>query len=182
MSSHVESCSETISSPHAARVRKSSDDITLQPVTVSDRSAIEQLVLDPEQEQFAGSVATIFEELQDSEEEHPFAIVTRGKSVGFFILREKHLLPLWAPDGVITLHSFRICNACQRRGFGRAGVELAISWIAKNRPGVARLMLAVNARNLAARSTYLKCGFVDTGEIFPGPIGNQHILGIAIPH
>jgi RimJ/RimL family protein N-acetyltransferase len=37
-------------------------------------------------------------------------------------------------------------------------------------------MLAVNARNLAAMSLYLKAGFIDEGALFHGPIGDQHIL------
>jgi cysteine synthase A len=139
------------------------------------------LALDPEQEQFAGSVNAVFDELENSrhpELEHPFAIVIRGTRVGFFILREKHALPVWAPRDVVTLHSFRICRAWQGKGFGRAGVELAISWTQQNRPDVKRLMLAVNARNGLAKAVYRNCGFIETGAVWPGPIGEQHILAI----
>jgi hypothetical protein len=73
------------------------------------------------------------------------------------------------------------CRACQGKGYGRAGANLAISWVQRERPGVNRLMLAVNTRNVIAKSVYLKAGFVDTGEIFRGPIGDQNILTIEIP-
>ena len=168
----------------APRIRPQLDEIDLRPVTVSDRLAIKNLVLDPQQEQFAGSVDAIFDDLQNSrypDLEHAFAIVVLKKRVGFFILRENQALPDWAPRGVVTLHSFRICRACQGKGYGRAGADLAISWVRRERPAVNRLMLAVNTRNMIAKSVYLKAGFVDTGEIFRGPIGDQNILTIEIP-
>jgi GNAT superfamily N-acetyltransferase len=158
--------------------------ISLSPVTISDRLAIKQLELDPEQELFAGVVDAIFDDLQNSQYpdlEHPFAIVVLEKRAGFFILREEEALPDWAPRGVVTLHSFRVCRTCQGKGYGRAGADLAISWVRQNRPDVRQLMLAVNARNVLAKSAYLKMGFNDTGEIFRGPVGHQHILSVEIP-
>ncbi len=155
----------------------------LQDVTARDRGAIARLVLDPEQEQFAGSVDAIFDELQASkhpEFEHPFAIVADTEKIGFFILRERPAVPIWAPHDVITLHSFRIGRPYQGAGFGRAGVALAVSWIRQNRPDARQLMLAVNIRNAPARALYIKCGFVDTGATFRGPIGEQHILALDI--
>ncbi|UVK49502.1 GNAT family N-acetyltransferase (plasmid) [Mesorhizobium sp. AR07] len=159
------------------------NEISLRPVTVADRGAIKKLVLDPEQELFAGSVDAIFNDLQNSrypDMEHPFAIVVPKRRIGFFILREKQAAPDWALDGAFTLHSFRICRACQGKGYGRAGAALAISWVRQNRPDVRQLMLAVNERNGLAKSVYLNSGFVDTGEIFRGPIGDQHILSFQI--
>ncbi|RUX48353.1 GNAT family N-acetyltransferase [Mesorhizobium sp. M4A.F.Ca.ET.050.02.1.1] len=154
-------------------------DIWLFAVTASDRVAIAELVLDLEQEQFADPVDAVFNELQNSHHpqlEHPFAVVARGSAVGFFILREKQAVPAWAHRDVITLHSFRVCRNHQNKGYGRAGIELAIGWVRQNRPDVTGLMLAVNTRNLLAKTIYLKCGFVDTGQTHSGPIGDQHIL------
>ncbi|WP_411961454.1 GNAT family N-acetyltransferase [Mesorhizobium sp. CO1-1-3] len=155
------------------------DRINLCPVTVLERAAIKKLVLDPGQEQFAGSVDAVFDGLEASQypdQEHAFTIVVAKKTVGFFILREKQAPPGWAPRGAVTLHSFRISSPCQGKGYGRVGVGLAISWLRRNRPEVKELMLAVNARNVPAKSLYLKAGFVDTGSIFRGSIGDQHIL------
>lgn len=158
-------------------------EISLRAVSISDRPAIKLLDLDPEQEPFAGSVDAIFDELQTSrypDLEHPFAIVMGKEKVGFFVLREKQALPDWAPPHVVTLHSFRICRACQGKGYGRAGANMAMSWVQRERPSVRQLMLAVNTRNVLAKSVYLKSGFVDTGTIFRGPIGDQNILAAEI--
>jgi cysteine synthase A len=140
---------------------------------------VKKLVLDPEQELFAGSVDAVFDGLRDSrspDNEYAFAVVAGTEAVGFFILRENDALPDWALRGVVTLHSFRICRDVQGMGYGRAAVNLAICWIRQNRADVGQLMLAVNARNLAAMSLYLKAGFIDEGALFHGPIGDQHIL------
>ncbi len=160
------------------------DGISLQRVAPCDRPAIKTLLLDAEQEQFAGSVDAVFDELQNSQHpqfEHPFAIAAADNTVGFFILREKQALPPWAPRDAVTLHSFRICRTLQGMGYGRAGVGLAISWLRRERPDIRQLMLAVNTRNAAAKSAYLKADFSDTGEVFHGPIGDQNILTARVP-
>jgi cysteine synthase A len=156
----------------------------LRPVLASDRADIKAVSLKPGQEQFAGSVDAVFDELQKSAspgDDHPFAIVTEEDVVvGFFVLRERASLPGWAPAGVVTLHSLRISSMHQGQGYGRSSVELAIAWIRQNRPWINRLMLAVNARNRHALGAYLRCGLVDTGIRVAGPIGEQLVLAIAI--
>jgi cysteine synthase A len=157
--------------------------VALRAVTVLDRGEIQQLTLDPEQEQFAGSVDAVFDALRESPHprmEHPFAIVAGTQTVGFLVLREKLALPDWAPGGAVTLHSFRIHEARQGMGYGRAAVGLAISWVRARRRTVSQLMLAVNVRNTPAKALYLKSGFVDTGRIVHGPIGDQHILAFRL--
>jgi cysteine synthase A len=154
---------------------------SLRRLSSEDLFTVAHLILDPEQEPFAGKLDEIFAQLGSSahpECDHPFAIATGGVIVGFFILRERDALPEWAPAGVMTLHSFRIGLGHQGRGFGRAGVELARGWISTNRRGVDRLMLGVNVRNLIATAAYLACGFTDTGQLYRGPIGAQHILSL----
>jgi cysteine synthase A len=156
----------------------------LRPVLPSERAAIKAVSLPPDQEQFAGSLDTVFDELQRSPfpaDEHPFAVVAgEDTTVGFFVLREKASLPVWAPSAAVTLHSFRISQMHQGQGYGRASVELAIAWTRQNRPQADRLMLAVNRRNHQAMAAYLRCGFIDTGTRVPGPIGEQLVLEIAI--
>ena len=157
--------------------------IALRAVTALDRDEIRKLTLDPDQEQFAGLVDDVFDALQTSPHpkmEHPFAIVAGTRTVGFFVLREKRALPDWAPRDAVTLHSFRICQACQGMGYGRAGIALATSWVRDRRRDAPQLMLAVNARNVPAKALYRKSGFCDTGDIVHGPIGDQHILALRL--
>jgi RimJ/RimL family protein N-acetyltransferase len=153
--------------------------IELRPVTIGDQGLIEAVALDPQQEKFAGSVSTVFDELRQSRHpqfQHPFVLCANGEPVGFFVLREKQAVPAWATPDLVTLHSFRISRSYQGLGFGRAGIELTVAWLRRNRPGVSRLMLAVNVRNVLARALYLRCGFTSTGATHRGPIGEQDIL------
>ena len=184
MSRHVEHgalAAREVFRSSAARV--GDVDIELYGLGAHERHAVSHLALDPEQEEFAGLLGAVFGELEKSqhpEAEHPFAIVARDEIVGFFILREKSAVPVWASQDVITLHSFRVGRIHQGEGYGRAGVMLAARWTLWYRPNVPRLMLAVNVRNSHARSVYLSCGFVDTGAIHHGPIGDQNILAYHI--
>jgi RimJ/RimL family protein N-acetyltransferase len=161
----------------AARVGDA--DVELYGLSPDEQHAVSHLTLEPEQEQFAGLLDVVFTELRNSqhpEAEHPFAIVAHDEIVGFFVLREKSAVPVWASQDVVTLHSFRIGRNHQGEGYGRAGVTLAARWTLWYRPNVRQLMLAVNVRNSLARNVYLSCGFIDTGAIHQGPIGDQNIL------
>jgi len=152
---------------------------TLKTLSNSDHATVGHLILDPEQEQFVDPLDLTLSELRNSsrpELEHPFAITAHDEVVGFFILREKAALPEWARPDAITLHSLRVGEGYQGKGYGKAANALAAEWILANRPCVSRLMLLVNARNLTARHVYLKSGYRDTGATYYGPIGIQNIL------
>lgn len=151
----------------------------LKAIPYFDCAAVAHLTLEPEQEQFAGSLDCVFSELRESSRsdlEHPFSIVVRGEIVGFFVLRERAALPEWAPPDVITWHSLRIGKPYQGNGYGKKAFELVAQWICTNRPHISRVMFAVNARNLKARSAFLKVGSRDTGATYRGPIGPQNIF------
>ena len=99
-----------------------------------------------------------------------------GMPIGFLIIRENGALPDWAPDDTATLHSVRVDAARQRQGVGRYAVEAATVWLARHRPALKQLMLAVNARNLGALVAYRSYGFENTGRVHIGPLGRQIIL------
>ncbi|MGY4473614.1 GNAT family N-acetyltransferase [Bradyrhizobium sp. USDA 3364] len=152
---------------------------TLKALSTFDSAMVAHLDLEPEQEQFVDPLDWIFSQLLNSphpELEHPFAIVFRHQVVGFLVLREKAASPEWAPPNVITSHSLRIGRAYQGNGYGRAAVGLMAEWVWTNRPGINRIMGAINARNLTSRNVLLKAGFRDTGATHLGPIGLQNIV------
>ncbi|WP_292223224.1 GNAT family N-acetyltransferase [Mesorhizobium sp.] len=156
---------------------------TLKTLSLFDRSRVAHLKLEPEQERFVDPLDLVFSELQGNARpdlEHPFAIVVRHQTVGFFVMREKAALPEWAPPGVITLHSFRVGRGYQGNGYGKSVTGLASQWISKNRPCVSRLMLTVEVDNIMARNTYLTSGFVDTGATYFDKFGLQNILAYEI--
>ncbi|RWP96698.1 MAG: GNAT family N-acetyltransferase [Mesorhizobium sp.] len=152
---------------------------TLKTLSHFDRARVAHLKLEPEQERFVDPLDLVFSELQANARpdlEHPFSIVVRHQTVGFFVLREKAALPEWAPSGVITLHSFRVGREYQGNGYGKAVTGLASKWVSTNRPCVSRLMLTVEEDNAMARRVYLKSGFSDTGATYFDKFGMQNIL------
>lgn len=153
---------------------------SLKLLSCDDYRTVAHLMLEQEQQQFAGGpLDSIFSELQNSlhhDLEHPFSLVIPDGIIGFFVLRELEALPKWAPADVITLHSFRVSRPYQGKGYGKAACSLVAQWLLTNRPCINHLMLSVNLRNVDAREAYLKWGFRDTGALCSGPIGPQNIL------
>lgn len=141
------------------------------------------LELEPEQEEFVAPLDVVFSRLRDSPSlqlEHPFLVVVGNEVVGFFVLREKAALPVWAPPDVITLHDLRIGRSYQGKGYGKLATRLATQWISENRPCINRLLLAVSVRNVTARQLYLSSGFLGIGAVNCGPVGPQNILSIQL--
>jgi cysteine synthase A len=114
--------------------------------------------------------------------QHAFAIVEDEQAVGFFVLKERLALPVWASDGAITLHNFSIARQFQGNGYGRHGLILATQWCAKNRPEAKYMELAVNVRNAAAIQLYISFGYVDSGRRIEGPLGELEVLTYPMDH
>ncbi|WP_426441314.1 GNAT family N-acetyltransferase [Bradyrhizobium genosp. P] len=152
---------------------------TLKTLSHLDYAMVAHLDLGPEQEQFVDPLDWVFAQLRNSahpELEHPFAIVFRQEVVGFFVLREKAASPEWAPPNVITSHSIRIGRVYQGNRYGRAAIGLIVEWVLANRPGINRIMAAINARNSTSRNAFMRVGFRDTGATYLGPVGLQNIF------
>ncbi|MFU0505706.1 GNAT family N-acetyltransferase [Pseudaminobacter sp. NGMCC 1.201702] len=154
--------------------------LQLKSLTIWDSAVIAGLMLDHVQSQFAGGPpASVFRSLQNArypDMQHAFAIVEDEQAVGFFILKERLALPVWASDGAITIHNFSIGQQFQGNGYGRHGLILATQWCAENRPRANYMELAVNLRNAAAIRLYMSVGYVDSGRRIEGPLGELEVL------
>lgn len=152
----------------------------LEPISGPDREVVEAIALPPDQEIFAGSLDEVFGRLNETEAmglEQGFAVISpQNEVVGFFVLREGLRRPPWAPPGAVTLHNFRVRPGMQGQGIGRRCIALLEHWFGRERPAQPQLMLAVNARNVAAISAYGKIGFVDTGARHEEGYGPQYIF------
>ncbi|WP_293401305.1 GNAT family N-acetyltransferase [Phenylobacterium sp.] len=155
-------------------------DWRLEPISGADRDVVEVIGLPPEQEAFAGSLDEVFGRLNEADAvglEQGFAVIEpSGEVVGFFVLREGLRRPSWAPPGTVSLHNFRVRPGFQGKGVGRRCISLLEEWFVRERPVQPQLMLAVNARNVAAIEAYRKIGFIDTGERHEGGFGAQLIF------
>lgn len=155
---------------------------TLKALSHSDAATEAHLELEPEQEEFVDSLAVVFEKLRNgpSAIEHAFVVVAGEEVVGLFILCEQAAMPVWAPPGAITLHNLRIGRSYQGKGYGTLATKLAAQWILENRPGINRLMVSVNVRNVAARRICVNSGFLATGVVDCAPVGIHNILSMQL--
>lgn len=150
----------------------------LRKIDVGDEALVAGIAVDPDKESYSGgSIAEIFAQLRASPpRQTPFVLVDQNRVIGFIVAREGAALPAWADMGCMTLNNLRIDTTVLRRGHGKTAIRLAAEWIARERPAVRQIMSSVNVDNHAAFRLNLACGFIPTGQIVQGRIGQQRIL------
>jgi diamine N-acetyltransferase len=139
--------------------------ITLQDITRDNWRECVRLKVAPEQERF---VAPNMFSLAQSKYEPgyvPQGIYDGETMVGFLMYREEDygLGKVWWIDRLLVGAQY------QRRGYGRAGMELLLERL-KATPGYAAVLISFVPGNNSARDLYASLGFVDTGEIEDGEI------------
>ncbi len=146
-----------------------------------DGARIAHLALGPGQDAFTAEPVARLAALGPGE--GAWAVVADGIVVGFFVLdRNLSGEHPYARAGEIVLRSLLIDAKQQRRGLGRAAMAALPGLVATAHPGTASIVLTVNIRNSAARSAYLRAGFLDEGELYLGGwSGPQHVMRLAIP-
>ncbi|PNH90723.1 GNAT family N-acetyltransferase [Vibrio diazotrophicus] len=130
-----------------------------------------------DQAQFTVSnVPQVVKDLKESE--HPHLIIFEGKAVGFFLLdlnySEKYQ---FGQHKAIGVRALLVDQKYQGKGIATQAIKALPSYVTEHYPDYEVMQLTVNCRNKAAYACYLKCGFVDSGELYTGgPVGPQHIM------
>src|SRR5690606_348492 len=97
--------------------------------------------------------------------------------VGFFILDQGNdKFVLTDNQYAIVIRSFSINPIYQGKGIGQQAMMAVSHYVQNNFTDVNEIVLSVNSKNINAYHTYLKAGFVDTGECIDRPIGVQNVL------
>ncbi|TCZ80951.1 GNAT family N-acetyltransferase [Paenibacillus albiflavus] len=68
------------------------------------------------------------------------------------------------------MNGFLIDQAEQGKGYAKAAIQLVIDYVKAHYLQSICLNLTVNAENTLARALYIKCGFVETGDIYDGEV------------
>ena len=95
---------------------------------------------------------------------YPFAVYADGVVVGFV------MLGYYAAKRHYTLWRFLIDGRCQRRGYGRAALLLAIEWL-RDSFGAKEIGTGVAVGNEVAERLYRSVGFRRTGECDGNQLG-----------
>jgi RimJ/RimL family protein N-acetyltransferase len=113
----------------------------------------------------------------------PVVITANEKAVGFFVLHQGEAIRDYTSNpNALLLRAFSINQIHQGKGYAKEAMNLLSNFISHNFPDTDEVVLAVNERNIAAKSLYLKSGFEDHGNKLMGKKGWQSILTYPLNH
>ena len=138
-------------------------DITFQPVTRENFSAVIELTITPEQEEFVSSNIYSLAETYVEPTWTPLAIYAGDALVGFAMFGRDDETGQW------WIMRYLIDTRHQGRGYGTAALPLLIDLIVE-RHGCTELFLGYDPSNEVAKRLYARMGFAPTGEMFEGEI------------
>lgn len=159
--------------------------VELREITVSDHQLRAVLLgheLPPEQQAFVPPASETLPLGDDDPDRLSVAIMVDGVPVGMFALDRGGYFREFDDDpSAVLLRAFYVAPEHQGHGYGTEAVSATKALVQQNLPDIRRVVLTVNQRNPAAITTYLKAGFVDTGEVYlGGRCGPQHVMVLEI--
>ena len=100
---------------------------------------------------------------------YPFAIYADNRMIGFV------MMGYYAEKGVYTIWRFMIDERYQRKGYGKAALQLSIEYLV-NEFGVKEVFLSFVPNNAAAEKLYSNAGFIRTGVIEDGELEMKLVI------
>lgn len=159
--------------------------VELREITLADsdlRAALLEHVLRPDQQDFA-PVAVESLAMGDQDPDWvSVAIVIDGAPVGMFALDRGGYFREFDDDpSAVLFRAFYIAPEHQGNGYATAAVSAVRAFVQDRLPDVTRVVLTVQHRNAAAMATYLRNGFVKTGNDYLGGLyGPQHVMALEV--
>ena len=144
-------------------------DITFQPVTWENFSAVIELTVTPEQADFVAPNLNSIAEAYLEPTWTPLAIYAQDHLVGFAMFGRDDQTGRW------WIMRYMIDAQHQGKGYGTAALPGLIDLIVE-RHGCNELFLGYDPGNEVAKRLYARMGFVPTGEILGDEIVAQLIL------
>ncbi len=141
--------------------------------------ALNSYELDEIQSEFTVSVydSIFLRKVETIEGKYPVSILIENKPIGYFVLDlSKEKLDFTEESNAILLRSLSLNPLFQGKGLGKQAMLLTDEFVKKNFPEIKKIVLSVNVRNTSAYQLYLKSGYSDSGRIFVGIKGPQHIM------
>jgi diamine N-acetyltransferase len=139
--------------------------VSLREITDDNREDVVALHVVPEQERFVGTVAGALSDAEEIPEGNPWfrAIYAANDPVGFVMLSWN--VPPQPPRiiGPWFLWKLLIDDRYQRRGYGRAAVELIAQIVQAN--GAIELLTSCVPGDGGPEEFYRRLGFLPTGEL-----------------
>ncbi len=143
--------------------RKATNEVSLRPISGSNREAVEALRISPAQERFVSSVT---ESLLEAAEEPDgralyWAIYADETPVGFVMISDEVGSPEYIPH---YLWKLLIDARHQRRGYGTATLDLIVEYF-RGRPAVEEMWTSAGQGDGSPIPFYERYGFERTGDV-----------------
>lgn len=158
--------------------------IRVAPVDDLLHPAVLRLRVRPDQNDFVGPVATALADAARCPGSEPMAILLDDAPIGFYRIERSARSIADRDFGVeaLGLRSFFIDAERQGRGYGAQALAAMLADLTRRHPAARLLVLAVDCRNRAALSLYLRGGFEDGGGLYHGGrAGPQRLLQCRLP-
>lgn len=159
--------------------------VELREITLEDhdlRAALLDQTLSPEQQFFVPPAVESLPLGDHDPNRLSVAILVDGVAVGMFALdRGGYFREFDNDPSAVVLRAFYIAPEHQRRGYATEALGAARVFVQQRLPDVKRVVLTVNHRNTEAIATYLKAGFVKTGDDYLGSLrGPQFVMVLEV--
>jgi diamine N-acetyltransferase len=144
--------------------------VTLREISAVNRDEIERLTVTVDQAHYVASVTDSLSEAAATPQARPWyrAAYSDETPVGFVMISDG--IPDGHPEllGPYFLWLLLIDTSWQGRGFGRAALDLVVSYVRK-RPDARVLLTSIRPGSVGSpRGFYLTYGFRTTGQMFDG--------------
>jgi diamine N-acetyltransferase len=159
-------------------VPRENRDVTLREITPANQLEVELLTVTTVQEAFVTDVATSLREAAATPAARPWfrAIYDGASPVGFVMISDN--VPPGHPEflGPYYLWRLLVDARLQRRGYGRAALDLTVAYL-RTRPNADALLTSVAPGEGSPIDFYLHYGFRRTGAMFD----HGHVLELRLP-
>jgi diamine N-acetyltransferase len=146
--------------------------VTLRPVDDRNRDALAGLAVRPDQTHFVATVIKSYADAAAQPNSHPtmWGLYAADEPVGFVMIEDGAEPTADEPaPWRYTLWRLLVDARHQRRGYGRAALDLVIDYLG-TRPDATELITSAVPGDGSALPFYEGYGFVQTGQVFEGEV------------
>ena len=135
-------------------------------LTPTQREQLLDIQLRPEQQPFAGDMASALYTLlsSDSPDRRGVVLLLDNVPRAFLLLQRGAFLAPWARADAATINALQVDQGVQGRGLGRFCMQALPGLVRQLWPEVHRLQLSVDPDNHAALALYRASGWLDSGD------------------
>lgn len=142
-------------------------------------TALTSYALDEKQSQFSQTPQQILNnrDIMEKKERFQYTVLFRNRPAGFFSLDFSSDRFVYSNEtDTVLLRSFSVNPHFQGKGIAKSVMRQLPYFVKMNFPETNKIVFGVNLKNEHAYQLYLKTGYLDSGHLYKGLKGMQHIM------